>query len=380
MVDAPRELLGYTQDEVEALARAAMPTGWGVTRAIYQRALHEGVFAPEDTGISAEAARTWRRLFALTLPTVEGRREEPNDFGDTTTKAVLRAPDGLEYECVRIPMGEGRATLCVSSQVGCKMACSFCETGRMGMLRQLSAAEIVGQWVVARAVLDWQVQNIVFMGMGEALDNADNLIRALRILNDRKGIQLGMQRITVCTVGHAEGIERLAAEGYKRLNLSFSLNAATDALRTPMMPVTKKYPLARVKQALLAYPQRASFVLAVNYCLLPGINDRPGDVDDVVAFLDGIPRAVLNVIPYNPGSSPVTRAPTEDEVVGFIDALRARGLIVKRRVTRGRSVMAACGQLGNVELRRGSERSQDGSRGRQSRTEPVQPRPEDVAS
>ena len=358
-MDAPVELLGLTQDEVEARARAHLTTGWGVFRTIYQRALREAVFAPEDTGITAEAAATWRRLFALTLPTVMRRSEEENEHGDTTVKAVLRAPDGLEYECVRIPMGEDRATLCVSSQVGCKMGCTFCETGRMGLLRQLSAAEIVGQLVVARAVLAWSVQNIVFMGMGEALDNADNLVRALRVLNDQKGLQLGMQRITVCTVGHAEGIERLAAEGYKRLNLSFSLNAASDSLRATMMPVTKKYPLARVKQALQAYPQRASFVLAVNYCLLPEVNDRACDVDDVVAFLDGIPRAVVNVIPYNPGSTPFARAPREDEVVDFIDRLRARGLIVKRRITRGRSVMAACGQLGNVELRR--SRRADGS-------------------
>jgi len=119
-----------------------------------------------------------------------------------------------------------------------------------------------------------------------------------------------------------------------------------------MMPVTKKYPLKRVKEALIAYPQRASFVLAVNYCLLPGINDRPEDVEDVAAFLDGIPRAVLNVIPYNPGTDPVARAPSEEEIDRFIGWLRGRGILVKRRVTRGRTVMAACGQLGNVELRR----------------------------
>jgi len=345
----PHDLLAHTQDEVTALAKAAMPTGWGVARAIYQQAIHEGVFAPETTGINAEGVKAWRALFELRLPEVVKTYEEDETL---TMKAVLRGPDGLEYECVRIPMGPDRSTLCVSSQVGCKMGCTFCETGRMGLLRHLTAGEIVGQWVVARAKLGWTVSNIVFMGMGEALDNADNLVRALSILNDRKGIQLGMQRITVCTVGHADGIERLAAEGYKRLNLSFSLNAASDALRSTMMPVTKKYPLKRVKEALIAYPQRASFVLAVNYCLLPGINDRPEDVEDVAAFLDGIPRAVLNVIPYNPGTDPVARAPSEEEIDRFIGWLRGRGILVKRRVTRGRTVMAACGQLGNVELRR----------------------------
>ncbi|MFO0728659.1 MAG: 23S rRNA (adenine(2503)-C(2))-methyltransferase RlmN [Myxococcota bacterium] len=347
-----RELLGFTLDEVEAIAREAMPSGHGVAKALYRRAIAEGVFRPEDTGISEAAVAAWRALFQLNLPRVVRLSDEDDAEGRSTIKAVLAAPDGLEYECVRIPMGEGRTTLCVSSQVGCKMGCTFCETGKMGLLRNLSAAEIVGQLIVARAVLGWSVDKIVFMGMGEALDNFEALDRALIILNDRKGIQLGMQRITICTVGNAEGLEKLAARGYKRLSLSVSLNAANDPLRSSMMPINKKIPLARLKEAMQRYPVRRSFVWAVNYCLLPGINDRREDLDDVARFFDGLGRAVLNLIPYNPGSSPVSRAPTEEEISAFTAGLKERGVLVTRRVTRGRSVMAACGQLGNVELRR----------------------------
>lgn len=354
-----RELLSHTLDEVQAIAKAAMPTGHGVARQLYLRAIEEGVFRPADSGITARAAETWRSLFSLELPEVVRTTDEDDPEGRSTIKAVLRAKDGLEYECVRIPMGEERSTLCLSSQVGCKMGCTFCETGRMGLLRNLSAGEIVGQLVVARAVLGWRVDKIVFMGMGEALDNFEALDQALRVLNDRKGIQLGMQRITICTVGNAEGLEKLGARGYKRLGLSVSLNAASDALRSSMMPINRKVPLARLKEVMQAYPRRKSFVWAVNYCLLPGVNDRPEDIEDVARFFDGLGRAVLNLIPYNPGSKPITRAPTEDEIWSFTSALQDRGVLITRRVTRGRSVMAACGQLGNVELRRRARTAQD---------------------
>lgn len=351
------ELLGLTPDEVAAQARRLMPDGGhGVAHAIYAEALRTGRFTPENHGLRAAAVDAWRKNFALTLPEVARVVEEPDDAGRMTAKAVLRSADGLEHECVLIPMPTGKNTLCVSSQVGCKMGCTFCETGKMGLVRQLAAHEIVAQLVVARAVLGWSVSNLVFMGMGEALDNVDALLVALRVLNDRRGVDLSLGKVKVCTVGHADGLERLAAAGLKRLNLSVSLNAPNDALRASIMPITKKYPLARLKAALLAYAPRPGFVLAVNYCLLPGVNDRPEHVDEIVAFFDGLGRAMLNVIPYNPGSAPVTRAPTDDEVDAFIATLSARGLYVTRRVTRGRSVMAACGQLGNVELRRSRRR------------------------
>jgi 23S rRNA (adenine2503-C2)-methyltransferase len=156
----------------------------------------------------------------------------------------------------------------------------------------------------------------------------------------------------VCTSGHAEGLARLAALGWKRLNLSISLNAATDAQRDRVMPVNRKTPLAELQRLLAAYPQRRNFVLGVNYCLMPGLNDARADAANVAAFCRPLGRVIVNLIPYNPGNVPLTRAPSEDEVVRFVGWLREDGLAVRRRITKGRSIMAACGQLGNVELRR----------------------------
>jgi 23S rRNA (adenine2503-C2)-methyltransferase len=243
-------------------------------------------------------------------------------------------------------------TLCLSSQVGCKMGCTFCETGRMGLLRNLSAAEIVSEVVTVGAVLGWRARNLVFMGMGEALDNAEQLIQALRVLADQRGLHFSQERITVCTAGHREGLLRLGALGWKRLNLSLSLNAADDAVRDRIMPVNRRTPLAELQRVLAAYPQRRNFTLGVNYCLMPGINDRPGDAQAVARFCASLGRVLINLIPYNPGSAPLTRAPSEEEVAAFIAALRAAGLAVRRRITKGRSIMAACGQLGNVAAAR----------------------------
>ena len=239
-------------------------------------------------------------------------------------------------------------TLCLSSQVGCKMGCTFCETGRMGLLRNLSAAEIVAEVVTVGAVLGWRARNLVFMGMGEALDNAEQLIQALRVLADKRGLHFSQERITVCTAGHRDGLLRLGALGWKRLNLSLSLNAADDAVRDRIMPVNRRTPLAELQRVLAAYPKRRNFTLGVNYCLMPGINDHGGDAEAVARYCAPLGRVLINLIPYNPGSAPLTRAPTEEEVAAFIAALRAAGLAVRRRITKGRSIMAACGQLGNV--------------------------------
>jgi len=269
----------------------------------------------------------------------------------TTAKAVLRLRDGLECECVLLPMGHGRSTLCVSSQVGCKMGCRFCETGKMGLLRNLHAHEIVGQLLVARHVLGWPVRNLVFMGMGEALDNFEAVCTALRVLTDPAGLSLSQERLTLCSVGHVEGIRRLAQQGWKRLNLSISLNAPEDALRADLMPIGRKTSLSELQAALIEYRPRRNFVLAVNYCLLPGMNDSREHARGVASFCAPLERVMVNVIPYNPGSEPLTSAPSEPEIERFIGWLRDEGLPVRRRVTKGRSVMAACGQLGNVQLR-----------------------------
>jgi 23S rRNA (adenine2503-C2)-methyltransferase len=162
---------------------------------------------------------------------------------------------------------------------------------------------------------------------------------------------MSQERITVCTVGRVDGIRRLFAAGFKRLNLSVSLNAPTDELRQTLMPIARKTSLRELQQALLEYRPRRNFALGVNYCLLPGINDAREHAAGVARFCAPFPRVMVNVIPYNPGSVPLTRAPNEEEIDRFMDWLRTDGVPVRRRITKGRSVMAACGQLGNPGLR-----------------------------
>jgi 23S rRNA (adenine2503-C2)-methyltransferase len=291
----------------------------------------------------------WRAVFDDAVPEPVRQIEETTAAG-TTAKCQLRLRDGQEIEMVRIPMRSGpegaeTCTLCLSSQVGCRQGCAFCETGRLGLIRQLEPAEICGQ-VVAALRLGWQPRNLVFMGMGEPLDNVEALLAALHVLTDTRGLDLARERLTVCTAGHAAGIARLAALGWKRLNLSISLNATDDATRDRLMPINRRTPLAALQAALAAYPKRRNFALGVNWCLLPGINDSRDDAARLAAFCAPLGRVMVNLIPYNPGSQPLTRAPEAAEIERFITWLQDENLPVRCRAPRGRSIMAACGQLG----------------------------------
>ncbi len=343
-----------TNAELVEQARDLLPRGHGLARRIHRQVMLDGRFEPECFGLGQQACEAWRAEFSFDLPEVVAVKSDEGERGETS-KVVLRLRDGLEVESVRIPMGRGRTTLCVSSQVGCKMGCAFCETGRMGLLRQLTTDEIIAQLLVARHRLAWPIRNIVFMGMGEALDNADNVLQALCVLNDEAGLAIGQERLTICTVGHVEGVRRLQREGFKRLNLSISLNAANDALRSEIMPINRRSDLAALREALSQYRPRRNFALGVNYCLLPGLNDTRDDARAVAEFCRPLGRVLVNLIPYNPGTRPLTRAPEEPEIEQFIGWLRAEGLPVRERVTKGRSVMAACGQLGNPQARRQRE-------------------------
>ncbi len=346
----PIPIHGLTSAEVVEAGRGRLGVGAAVVRRLYRQAVREGRFDPGGLGVSSRTTGAMRSTFSFALPRVVRQVEEPGGMGETV-KLVLGLEDGYEIECVRIPMGRGRYTLCVSSQVGCKMGCAFCETARMGLIRHLTAAEIVAQLLVARHVMGWSIRNVVFMGMGEALDNPEGLFGALRVLTDPGGIAMAQERITVCTVGRVDGIRRLAEQGWKRLNLSVSLNAADDATRSRLMPVNRTAPLAELTAALADYRPRRNFALGVNYCLMPGINDGHEDARRVAALCAPLGRVMLNLIPYNPGNEPLTRAPSEPEIARFVEWLREEGLPVRRRVTKGRDVMAACGQLGNAELR-----------------------------
>jgi 23S rRNA (adenine2503-C2)-methyltransferase len=216
----------------------------------------------------------------------------------------------------------------------------------MGFVRNLEAAEIVSQVATLRKEFGWSFRNIVFMGMGEPLDNFDNVAKAMRIFHDQRGLGLAWERITLCTSGSISGLKRLKTLGLKRLGLSISLNAGRDEVRDAIMPVNRACGLAQLAATLAEYPQRGNFVLGVNYCLLPGINDSEADAKAAGLFCARVGRCLLNLIPYNPGFAPITTCPTEEEIARFAGLLEAEGILVKRRREKGRSIMAGCGQLG----------------------------------
>jgi len=247
--------------------------------------------------------------------------------------------------------GKARSTLCLSTQAGCRMGCVFCATGRMGLARNLTPAEICEQ-ISAAESLGSRPENLVFMGMGEPLDNFEGLTGALAVFLDESGPAFSQDDITVCTLGLPEGIARLRGLGLKRLNLSVSLNAPDEGLRGELMPASRGVGLKTLAAVLADYPQRRNFALAVNYCLIPGRNDDEEAAEGVAAFLRAAAptgRAVVNIIPYNPGSSPIGRAPSEAEIESFTQRLEASGARVKLRSPRGRALMAACGQLGRLD-------------------------------
>jgi len=267
-------------------------------------------------------------------------------------KFAQRAEDGLETESVVIPMGGSKRSwksLCVSSQVGCARGCTFCETAQLGLLRNLTAAEIVGQVVAARRELGHDVKNVVFMGMGEPLDNFENVVQAVRVLSDPDGLSIARGRITISTVGRVDGIRRLAALNWRRINLAVSLNAPNDEIRSRIMPINRTDNMTALRQAMLDYPRRRGAPIMVEYVLIPGVNDATEHALELAEYIRPV-RSCVNVIPYNPRRESPWPAPSEESVLRFLAALESRRIFCKRRVTKGRDLMAACGQLGNRSL------------------------------
>lgn len=339
------DLLATTATELRDAARAhfAGDKGAGLAPRIHRAATRSGTFSPEALGASARTANRWHELASLQLPAIATEQTESTAHG-TVHKRVLRLLDGATIESVSLPMGRGRTSLCLSTQVGCARACTFCETGRLGLRRNLTAGEIVGQ--VTLQCLQRRPDSLVFMGMGEPLDNLDALLRALAMLTDRAGLGYAQEQLTVCTVGHVPGIAALRALGWKRLGLALSLNCANDERRAALMPHSVRYSLAEIQAALLAFRQRRNLALGIHWCLLPGINDSPGDVRELAAFVAPLGRVWVHVIPYNPGTARVAATPTAAQLAHFTSLLREAGLAVRCRRSKGRAIMAACGQLG----------------------------------
>lgn len=268
----------------------------------------------------------------------------------TTGKFLLRTHDNLEIESVLIPMQSG-GTLCVSSQIGCRMGCTFCETGRMGLLRNLSVEEIVSQIFVARHQLGFQFRNVVFMGMGEPFDNFDTVMKAVQVLRDPHGFGFGRKQITISTSGCIEGINRLTDYCGEGPNLAVSVNAPNDLLRSRLMVINRRHNMESLYQAMKRYCEVTGREILVAYVLLREINDSLQHADELSDYLQGL-NVKVNLIPYNPQSRDRFQPSEKETIEQFAWRLRERGLYTLLRVTKGRDIMAACGQLGNLELRK----------------------------
>jgi 23S rRNA (adenine2503-C2)-methyltransferase len=275
------------------------------------------------------------------LDSVHGTRD------GMTHKFVLRLADGARVESVSMRT-EKRLTFCLSSQVGCALGCTFCATGLMGLLRNLGAAEIVAQVVAMGDHHRWQDErfNLVFMGMGEPLANYGPVMEAIRILHDPRGLNLGARRITVSTSGVVPQIERLAGEGLP-LGLAISLHATTDELRTRLVPINKRWPLAQLIPAAREYGLRSGRRVTLEYTLLAGVNDGVEDALRLGALARALPSKV-NLIPYNPVPGLEWKRPSAEAVDAFARRLWPIAPAVTVRHTQGGEIWAACGQLGGL--------------------------------
>jgi 23S rRNA (adenine2503-C2)-methyltransferase len=304
--------------------------------------------------------------------------------GDGTRKLLLELADGARVECVLIPMTRDparetdadaaavvedddeedavperqRVTLCISTQVGCAMGCVFCASGKAGLKRGLSAAEIVSQVLLARSELDpnEDLRNLVFMGMGEPLHHYDQTARALRLLTHPEGAAISPRRITVSTVGLVPGIRRLGQDFEGKLGLAISLHAPDDATRERIVPINARYALAELMRALREYPLPRRRRITIEYTLIDGVNDSIQHARALVRLLSGL-RVKVNLIPMNPIAGSPLRAPSAERVAGFREQLAQAGVSCSVRTRRGDEVSAACGQLALAsDLVRGAAR------------------------
>lgn len=284
---------------------------------------------------------------------------------DGTRKWLLRFADGNEAETVNIPE-EDRGSVCVSSQVGCTLTCSFCHTGTQPLVRNLLPAEIVGQFMVARdSYGEWptpiettrMLSNIVMMGMGEPLYNFDNVAGALKIVMDEQGIALSRRRITLSTSGVVPMIPKVGE--VLDVNLAVSLHAVSDEVRDTLVPINRKWPIAELLAACAAYPgAKNSRRITFEYAMLKGVNDSDADARELVRLLKPI-HAKVNLIPFNPWPGAPYECSSNNRMHRFAEIVNEGGLSAPIRTPRGRDILAACGQLKSTSARRRGERVRD---------------------
>jgi 23S rRNA (adenine2503-C2)-methyltransferase len=261
---------------------------------------------------------------------------------DGTVKYAFRLDDGHIVETVNIP-ARSRATLCLSTQVGCAVRCLFCASGLGGFVRNLTPGEIVEQFLIAAAASDYPVKNVVFMGTGEPLLNFDNLVKALSLLNGPEAINFGARRITISTIGLPDGIRRLAEIGLQ-VNLAVSLHAPNDEKRRLIVPSVRKETIAEILEAAEAYRNKTTRDVTFEYVLLGGVNDSGEDAEELAQLLRGT-HCTVNLIVWNSVPGIACRSPADGRVTAFLKTLQKGRIPVTIRRSRGRDIEAACGQL-----------------------------------
>jgi 23S rRNA (adenine2503-C2)-methyltransferase len=340
-------LLGMDRLALQEMLQAAQQPAYRA-RQILAWVHRRGVL---DAEVMTDLSRPLRTLLAsyLAWPLPQVLKQEVSACG--TRKYLLGLEGGGAVECVFIPE-VSRGTLCISSQLGCPVACPFCATGTQGVRRQLSAHEIMAQLILARGALGAEaISNVVFMGMGEPLLNLKAVLPVVRLLTDEAAYGLSKRRVTISTSGVVPAMDRLASE--TDVALAVSLHAPDDALRDVLVPMNRHYPLEMLLAACrryLAGKDHKSHI-TFEYCLLAGVNDSPAQARALARLLSGM-RAKINIIPFNPFPGTPFARPTDEAIDAFGAILHARGLRVTTRRSRGDEIAAACGQLvGNVPAR-----------------------------
>ena len=365
------ELLGKTREELRAYCETLGEPAYRGSQIYHALYAERNFDLARVTSLPSALREKLAAAARITLPAV--RQRYVSSDGSVRYLFGLSAPEDqarskpAAVEAVFMP-SEGRQTICISTQAGCAVDCQFCLTAQLGLIRNLSAGEIVAQVLLPLAEMEKGDSltnggraaegeekdglaartNVVLMGQGEPLLNFENTFGALRILLDEEGVGLSPKRVTLSTSGIVPGIERMAKEEV-RPKLAISLNASNDEQRNVLMPINKKYPLAALIDACRRYPLRHWEHLTFEYVMLGGMNDTPEDARRVVKVLGPLKRVKVNLIPWNPGELPFKESP-ESNIEQFRRTLTERGVPAFVRYSRGRDVMAACGQLALKEV------------------------------
>jgi 23S rRNA (adenine2503-C2)-methyltransferase len=332
------DLTEFTRSEIEQLMAA-----WGQPAFRGRQVLKWLYKGVSDFHEMTDVARAFREELVLKAVIGQLRVEQEQEAADGCRKFLFALPDGNLVESVLIPEA-GHHTLCLSTQVGCAQGCRFCLTASRGLVRQLTAGEIVGQVMAVRRALTGELPltNLVFMGMGEPLANFAQLVKALTIISAPWGLNFSSRRLTVSTVGLAPMIPRLGLEA--RANLTVSLNAPDDAIRSRIMPVNRRYPLADLLAACRQFPLPQHRRITFAYVLLKDLNDAPAQARQLARLLKGF-RAKINLIPFNSHPKLSFAPPPLERILEFQEVLRAANYTVFIRESRGQEIGAACGQL-----------------------------------